>query len=201
MKTSHRLWAAIGAAIVALPLHANPMRIDGIPALEGISASGITPMVIQERLDIRLLADQRPVTISPWPRILPQRFVSQDIGAGRRLLPGGPVDRVTFTAPADNHPWLIVETGTRRSAVLIGTWQLSSSGREWHITDGSARKTLKGNARQPAPVSVTVDGARWCIYLLESTFDEKKPDIAAEREPQIAWAAVRMGRKHCPAQR
>jgi len=176
----------LAGVLALLAPAAQALRIDGLNPLEPQLAVDVMPTVTAHRMEIRLR--DRLLSVAPWPSFLPQRFGRQKIEASRRLLPAGPSDRLSFTRPAERRPWLIVGQGARDGTVLAGAWRLQRAGDGWAIAEG-------GNVQAwhaAAPLSVPVDGARWCLYLLDADQPTLQKGVAAEREPQAAWAAQRL---------
>lgn len=194
--------AAIGISAFILPLQADALRIEGLPPIGAQTASDVVPTVAGEKLIISL-QDNIEIIISPWPEFLPQRFHPQTVTAGRKLLPAGPSDRISFIRSAEARPWLIVGNGTRRAEKLVGEWRLQLSKDKWHLTDGESTKVLPDIDRRGKPVAVNAGQDRWCIYLLESKMTAPQAHASTESESQIAWAALRRGKgvKRCPAGR
>jgi len=181
---------------------AQALQIDGLNPLQPLSATLTGATVRDGRLELKL-ADGRTLGVGDWPAFLPQRFGPQQVEASRRLRPAGPSDQLSLTRAGDSQPWLIVASGARRGATLVGAWQLQLNGRLWSISDGAAEKALGVDPRQAAPVQVAVDKQRWCLYLLQTQLPKARAGVAAEDEPQISWAGWRLegNRKRCPAAR
>lgn len=202
MRARLRSIAAIGICAFMLPLQANALRIEGLSPIGAQTASDVVPTVAGEKLMISL-QDDSEIIISPWPAFLPQRFRPQTVTAGRKLLPAGPSDRISFIRSAEARPWLVVGKGTRRAEELIGEWRLQLSKDKWHLADGESTKALPDVDRRARPVAVETGQDRWCIYLLESKMTAPQTHAFAESEPQITWTALRMGKgaQRCPAGR
>jgi hypothetical protein len=182
---------AAGAGIA----HAQPLRIDGIGALEPLSAVDVTPQVVAHRLEIRL-QDDRLLSVAPWPAFLPQRFTAQKLEASRKVFPTGPADRVAFIRSPARQPWLVVGNGARDGAALVGAWKLQRSDDDWAVSDGRHHETW----RVAMPLSVAAGHDRWCLYLLDAGTLRRQPGIASEGEPRVAWAAQRLdARGRCAA--
>jgi hypothetical protein len=153
-------------------------------------------MVRAQRLEIQL-PGRRPVTVAPWPGFLPQRFAAQTVSGERQMHPAGPIDRLSFTRPSEQAPWLTLASGARRSHQVIGNWRLALEDTRWSLDNGHTHIPLN---RQPAKVKV---GARsWCVYALDATLPHSSPGVANEAEAQLAWAALRLDRNQtrCPRQ-
>src|SRR5438445_331497 len=180
---------------VALAAPAGATRIDGLSALEPVSAVTTAATVTGDRLDLAL-SGNRKLSIAPWPRFLPQRLGKQQLDASRQMLPAGPSDQLSFTRIGETQPWFMVGTGARRSAKLVGAWELQLTDRQWSLSDGNKEKMLGAH---DAPAKIAVGRQYWCVYLLEARMPQAQPGIAMEEEPQIAWAALKLNRRqqHC----
>jgi hypothetical protein len=179
--------AAAVWATVACTAHAQPLRIDGIGALEPLSAANVTPQVVAHRLEIRL-PDGRQLNVAPWPALLPQRFAAQKIEASRKIFPTGPSDRVAFIRSPARQPWLVVGNGARQGAALVGAWKLQRTEDGWAVSDGLRHDAWRG----AVPLGVTAGRDRWCLYLLDAGMPRRQPGLAREGEPRAAWAAQRL---------
>ena len=178
---------------------AQALRIDGLKPMEALTAAPASAVVRDGHLELTL-TDGNTLGVADWPAFLPQRFGPQRVDASRRLHPTGPTDQLSLTRTGENQPWLIVGSGARRGATLIGAWQLRLTGRLWSISDGVTEKALGIDAQQATPVRVSVERQDWCIYLLQTRLPQPRPGLALEDEPQISWAGWRLqkNRKHCP---
>ena len=179
--------------------YAQALRIDGLKPMGALAAAPASAVVRDGRLELRL-ADGATLGIGDWPAFLPQRFGPQQVDASRRLHPAGPTDRLSLTRVGESQPWLIVGSGVRRGANLVGAWQLRLTGRLWSISDGVTEKALGIDAQQAAPVQIAVERQYWCLYLLQARLPQARPGLAMEDEPQISWVGLRLDddRKHCP---
>ena len=191
-----------GIAAIALGTGADAARIDGLSAFEPVSADAVVPLVDNGTMHIGL-PDGRSLTVAPWPAFLPQRFGKQTVTGTRKMHPAGPVDRLLFSRASEQSPWLAIGSGARRSTAIIGNWRLQLSGRRWSVSDGKAKKRFANNVQPAGPAKINAGADRWCIYLLESETPVAQPNIAMEVEPQIGWAAIRLGRLQgtCPVQK
>lgn len=192
MRLRHLLSCA--ALALAATAQAQAPRIAGLDGFEPVPATMATPAVRAGTLEIPL-QDGRRLTVAPWPALLPQRFGRQTVEAVRQMSPAGPSDRLSFTRPSESRPWLLVGTGTRSAAPLVGSWRLQGTERGWTVSDGARRKAWKAGV----PLVVTVGRERWCLYLLDVAQPAPRAGVAVEGEPQLAWAAVRQ--KGCARQR
>jgi hypothetical protein len=191
-----------GTAAFALATAAGAARIDGMNPFEPVLAKDVVPTVTDQTLQIQLPGGGS-LTVTPWPKFLPQRFGTQSVTATRQLHPAGPIDRLSFSWATESSPWMIIGNGARRSTTLVENWQLQRSRGSWTLTDGSTRKLLGKEGDPPKPVMINVGTDRWCVYLLESSIPVQQPNTATEAESQIGWAAVRLSplQSKCLAQK
>lgn len=199
---THALAACVTVVCLNMAAPAVAASIDGL-SLEPIAAHAVTPAVNNRRLEINMPENEK-LTVSPWPRFLPQHFSRQEIAGTREMAPAGPIDRLSFTRTTETKPWLIIANGARPASPLIGAWRLQLSGLQWSASNGASERVLGQGEDDAVPIMLNVDHRRWCIYLLESRMPAPShPGIASEEEPQIMWAAWQIGRskKRCPAQR
>jgi hypothetical protein len=200
-----RLRQVIALSVLAAGLcagGAQALQIEGLNPLEPLSAALAGAAAHDGQLELKL-ADGRTLGVGDWPAFLPQRFGPQQVDASRRLRPAGPSDQLSFSRAGESGPWLIVGSGARRGATLVGAWQLQLNGHLWSISDGATEKALGVDPRQAAPVQVMVENQRWCLYLLQTQLPKTRAGVVAEDEPQISWAGWRLegNRKRCPAAR
>lgn len=191
LRLQRYLPLAIGLAACVMVTAADAARIDGLNPFGPVTAERVIPAVEHGTMQIGW-PDGRKLTITPWPKFLPQRFGPQAVTGTRQMHPAGPIDRLSFSRAFESSPWLVLGSGARRSTKTVGSWQLQLSGRHWIVTDGKTKKRLEIRDHQARPAMVDVGTERWCIYLLSSTLPIPKPDIATETEPQIEWAAIRL---------
>lgn len=167
-----------------------------------MSAHAVVPAVSNTRLEVKV--DDHTVSITPWPKFLPQRFGKQEITGSREMAPAGPIDRLSFSRLNETRPWLLVGNGARPSTRLVGEWRLQLSNGLWSVSDGVDIHALGHKKDDAAPVMIRIDRQRWCVYLIEARMPARpQAGIAGEDEPQLMWAAWKIGtyHKHCPAQR
>ncbi len=193
---------ALGVAACVAATAADAARIDGLNPFAPLTAERAVPTVDDGTMQLDA-ADGRRLTVTPWPKFLPQRFGPQTVTGTRQMHPAGPIDRLSFSHASEPSAWLELGSGARRSAETVGNWKLQLSGGRWIVTDGKNKKPLETKDHQALPAMIDVGTDRWCLYLLSSTLPVAKPDIATETEAQIEWAAIRLSplQKRCPAAR
>lgn len=204
MKTvSEKAWLAAVGLIVLYSVYPNgvvlaeTVAIEGLSPLGPLSASGVTPVVNEKRLEIQLPA-QEAIRIDGWPAFLPQHFAAQQLEAVRTLRPSGPADRVAFTRMEETRPWLLVGSGAIPSSELVDGWSLQFDGTSWALSNGQEEKHLR-TANKPARPTIVAHGQeRWCVYLLSAELPIVQAGVARESEPRATWAAVRLssGKRH-----
>ncbi len=176
-----------GMLTMAIPAAAEPLRIEGLGPLAAPLLNGVTPTVAEQRLEIRG-DDGMLLSVRPWPAFLPQRFTPQTVSAHRVPLPAGPSDRIIFSRHPGRQPWLVIGSGSRSGTPLVGNWQLRYDRQQWQIGDGN-RVVIWETGR---PLSVTVGGRRWCLYLLSGSEAKPRAGMADESEAQASWVAWRV---------
>lgn len=204
MKTvSEKVWLAAVGLIVLYSVYPNgvvlaeTVAIEGLSPLGPLSASGITPVVSEKRLEVQLPV-QAAIRIDSWPAFLPQHFAAQKMEASRMLHPSGPADRVAFTRMDETRPWLLVGTGAIPSSELVDGWRLQFDGMNWALSNGQEEKPLRTTNKPARPTIVAHGQERWCVYLLSADLPKVQTGVATEAEPRAAWAAVRLssGKRH-----
>ena len=188
-------------------------RVEGL-TLEPLLATTPTATVITgNRLSVSLPGN-RTISITPWPRFLPQYFEGRQTLQGlRESHPAGPSDQVSWTRWGEKQAWLVVGSGARSSTRLPGVldeWRFVQKGAYWAVSNGVVEHLLgagtedggSGGSAGPAlPALLKKGQQQWCIYLLASApMPLRQPGIAYEAEPQLMWAAWQLEhpRLHCP---
>lgn len=171
------------------PAQAAPLRISGLRADEPLQAR-VQPQLDGQRM-LLPLGESGALRIQPWPAGLPSQLGPQQLSAQWRRLPAGPVARLDFTRTGEDQAWLVLGSGTRPGHKLLGGWRLQMMEAQWWARRGDTRILLDGASPQPA--ALQVDGATWCMSLLDGRIPES-PHIAAlrEQEAQADWAMVRL---------
>lgn len=189
-----RLACAVAGLSFALPVTAG--RIDGLPLQQALVAHAVVPVVMGERMTVAL-SDGNQLVVTPWPRFLPQRFDKQSIEGERKLLPSGPVDRLSFVRTNETTPWLYVGNGARPSSLLIGEWRLQLHGKLWTASDGASVRKLGHDRQDAMPAILESNRERWCLYLVDSSMPtQMEAHIANEEEPQVMWVARKLDRRN-----
>ncbi|HTN67752.1 MAG TPA: hypothetical protein VL051_16400 [Burkholderiaceae bacterium] len=208
---------AVGAVLLVLWLvstpesgHAAGLYIDGLRTTEPLLAKNVQPRLDGQRL-LLPLPDGRTIRIQPWLAPLPQHFEPQQVQGESRLLPAGPVSRIEFTRSGEPQAWLVMARGSRPGSELPGGWQLQLKQKQWWVVRAERRLVLNavpgtGTSTDVAadsvhaqPTRLTIEGADWCLYLLDARVPEPHAAALREQEPQADWVLLRQAncRKSC----
>lgn len=183
---------AVAACTVAVP--ASAIRIEGLSPLQPLAAQPAAVSVVDHVLRVDMEA-AAPLTVSPWPANLPQRFGPQLASGFRSLNPAGPIDRVELRHPSESQPWLLVVAGARQGQPVVGDWTLDLEDGRWLLRGGGTQLHLDESGK---PAQVYAEDAPWCVHLLNAT--EPTPasrETVQESEPQVSVVAVRKSGSVC----